>query len=603
MNSPRAAVLHGKRKRLRRVLPPLVLLALSSSLLAMPLRKTAAASRVVQADVLASEPPRSAPDLLLKKEDERKADALAAFASGIIFEDNGEADKSFAAYQKALGLDPAYADLAVKLALELVQRNDISGAIAMLKDSIKASPKNPETYLYLSLIYRKYLQKMDLAQRYAQQAVDIDPDNFAPYLALYEIFVDTNQQKKAEQVLERASKLDSDDGQFWLQLGGFYVRLLVKDDGSATPAAVKKMNVIFEKARTYAAEDPNILTKVADYYVLTGQVKESIPLYLKVLELKQNTSDATLAAVQDKLAKSFRLMGQRDEAIAMLEKLIKKDPMRYGAYEFLGELYEEKGDPQRALENYQQMLLLDPAQPLNYLRVAEFFMRTKNLDKAVQTMKEAHQKFPRLPQVTYSLAIALTQAKQNAEAIATYDEALHEAQNGPDEMLNGQFYFNYGAAAEQAGLTDKAAELMKKSIELDPTNAAQAYNFLGYMWADKGQHLEEAGDFIKRALDMEPDNPAYLDSLGWWYFKKGDTERALTQLQKAAAAIKPEDPVVDEHLGDAYAKLNNVAQALVYWQKAAALDPENKNALTQKIENAKQKIAAHPASSTVQAEP
>ena len=95
------------------------------------------------------------------------------------------------------------------------------------------------------------------------------------------------------------------------------------------------------------------------------------------------------------------------------------------------------------------------------------------------------------------------------------------------QMLDGQFYFAYGAAAEQAGQVDKAAELLQKSIALDPENSAEACNYLGYMWAERGQKLDEAGDLIKKALALQPDNPAYLDSLGWYYFKKGDLKEAL----------------------------------------------------------------------------
>jgi tetratricopeptide (TPR) repeat protein len=188
------------------------------------------------------------------------------------------------------------------------------------------------------------------------------------------------------------------------------------------------------------------------------------------------------------------------------------------------------------------------------------------------------------------------EAKQNQKALTTFEEARHEAETLQPDMLNGLFYFSYGQASEQAGLTDKAAELLKKSIELDPDGKTvdkpgEVYNYLGYMWVERGEHLDEAGELIKHALEVEPDNPAYIDSFGWWFFKKGEPQKAIEQLKKAAAAIKPEDAVVYEHLGDAYAKLNDVAQALVYWQKAAALEPENKTAIAEKIENAKQKMA------------
>jgi tetratricopeptide (TPR) repeat protein len=157
-------------------------------------------------------------------------------------------------------------------------------------------------------------------------------------------------------------------------------------------------------------------------------------------------------------------------------------------------------------------------------------------------------------------------------------------------MLNARFYFDYGAAAEQAGLYDKAAELMKKSIAMDPPKAAEAYNFLGYMWAERNTNLEEAEEMIGKALELDPDNGAYLDSRGWLYHRKGKYEDALRDLLRAAQVITRDDPVVFEHIGDTYAKMNRIAQALEYWQKADALNPGNKS-LAEKIESTKTKLS------------
>ena len=116
--------------------------------------------------------------------------------------------------------------------------------------------------------------------------------------------------------------------------------------------------------------------------------------------------------------------------------------------------------------------------------------------------------------------------------------------------------------------------MLKRSIELDPSKAAQAYNYLGYMWVDRNLNLDEAGSMIKKALEIEPDNGAFLDSLGWFYFKKGDLARALTELLHAADLFNPPDPVVFEHIGDTYRSLGNTPQALNYWQKSMNLDPK-----------------------------
>jgi tetratricopeptide (TPR) repeat protein len=322
---------------------------------------------------------------------------------------------------------------------------------------------------------------------------------------------------------------------------------------------------------------------------------------LKVIALKQQSepesanNDPALADIRDKLAKSFRLNNQRDDAIATLKQLIKENPLRYETYELLAELYAEKDDYSGVLANLQQMLLLNPGQPANHVRVADLLIKTKEFDKAITALTDARMKFPQLPILTYYLALAQSQAKKNGEAVVTFEEALHEAENSQPDMLDGRFYFTYGVTAEQAGLYEKAAELMKKSVELDPSNAAEAYNYIGYMWTERGEKLDEAGDFIKRAVELDPENPAYLDSLGWWFYKKNEPQKAVEQLEKAVANLKLEDlksddAVIYEHAGDAYTKLNNVAQALVFWQKAVVIDPSNKG-IADKLENAKQKVA------------
>jgi Tfp pilus assembly protein PilF len=112
------------------------------------------------------------------------------------------------------------------------------------------------------------------------------------------------------------------------------------------------------------------------------------------------------------------------------------------------------------------------------------------------------------------------------------------------------------------------------------------------MWADRGENLDEAGDMIRKALAMDPDNGAFLDSLGWYHYKKGEYEKALPQLLRAAEVIKPEDSTVMDHLGDVYQQLGKSTDALKYWQKALALDAENKK-IAEKIEATKQKVSAN----------
>ncbi len=416
------------------------------------------------------------------------------------------------------------------------------------------------------------------------------PDRLAPYQTLFEINFALNRKKNAEAILQRAQKLESQDPTTWLTLADLSVRLYSNEKGVFQTNHSAAVEPYLKKAISLAKDDVDALSKVGDDYVEINEVPNAIAAYLKALELSQGNTE-----IRYKLAQSFLKTGQRDEAIRALEEMIKTNSLRPESYEFLARLYQEGGNLEQALTNYEQAILLTPNQPENYLHAAEMQLELKKFDDAVLTLEQARHRFP-IPQMTYSLAVALSTAKRYSDALPIYEAALQEAKASQPEVLDAAFYFNYAVAAEQSNLIDKAAGLFKQCIELDPSKAAQAYNYLGYMYVDRNMNLDEAGLMIKKALELQPDNGAYIDSLGWYYYHTGDYPKALTELLRALERLKPEDPVVLEHVGDTYQALNNVGEAEVYWQRALKLDPTNQKLAT-KIDASKAKLTSNPPNS------
>ena len=544
-----------------------------------------------------------AKDLALQPDNARKADALADFVEGTRLEENAEMENALATYQKVLNFDPGLSELALRVAALLSRQEDFPRAIDVLKDAIKAKPKEAGPYLQLSFIYAKYLKKTEQAVKYANQAIVLDPLNFEAYQRLYEIEAAAGQPQKALTALDRAANVKSDDPAFWIRLGKLYATIVFKTETEPKPDDIKRVNGFFDKAVANASDDSTALKDAADYYAASQQIQEAIPLYLKVLELQPDDLNA-----REKLATGFVLTNQRDKAIEMLQEIIKKQPTKYQPYDLLAQLFDEgaraleranqpeqaKAQFAKAAANYEQSLLINPGRANTYLRLAELLIvPMKDSERAVKLLTEARQRFPTAPEFTYFLAIAQREAKRPKEAVISFEEALNEAQTSNDEVLNARFYFDYGAAADQAGLYEKAADLFRKSISLDPTNAAEAYNYVAFMWAEHNLHLDEAEDMIGRALQFDPNNGAYLDTLGWIHFRKGKFEDAVTELLRAAQNLTRPDPIVFEHIGDAYSKLNRVPQALDFWQKAIALSPDNK-LLAEKIEKTKTTISKGP---------
>ena len=504
--------------------------------------------------------------------------------------------KALEAYRKVLNVDPGQSELASRVAALLARQDDFPQAIDVLKDAIAKNPNESEPYLQLAFIYAKYLKKTDQAVDYANRAIALDPRNIEAYQRLYEIELDAGEEKKALQSLDRAAKVRSDDPTFWAKLGKLYASIVFRPGSESKPDEIARVNEIFKRAAERAGEDSATLKDVADYYASSQQIKEAIPLYLRVLELQPDDVNA-----REKLATGFVLTNQRAKAVEMLEQIIKQHPEKYQPYDLLAEVLDDearslqranqieqaKAEFAKAAANYEQSLLINPTRAGTYMRLAELLLGpVKDAGRAVKLLTEARTRFADAPEIIYYLALAQREAKHAQQAVATFEEALHQAELEDNEIVNARFYFNYGATAEQAGLYEKAADLFRKSIALDPANAAEAYNYLGYMLADHNLHLDEADDMIKHALKIEPNNGAYLDSLGWLEFRQGKFEQALADLLRAAKNMAQDDPVVFEHIGDTYLKLTRVPQALEAWQKAIALDPQNKK-LAEKIESTK----------------
>ena len=124
---------------------------------------------------------------------------------------------------------------------------------------------------------------------------------------------------------------------------------------------------------------------------------------------------------------------------------------------------------------------------------------------------------------------------------------------------------------------------MKEVLRLEPDHA-DALNYLGYSYVDRGIRLQEALQLIQKAMSLKPNMGYITDSLGWLYFKLGQYDKAAVELEKANQ-LTPDDPTITEHLADSYFKLHRIEKAIELYEKALKLDPK-----PDQIERLKSKI-------------
>jgi tetratricopeptide (TPR) repeat protein len=263
------------------------------------------------------------------------------------------------------------------------------------------------------------------------------------------------------------------------------------------------------------------------------------------------------------------------------------------------------------------------------LMIMDTYRASKDLNKALQAGREALAKYPNDPAIRGSQALLLGENGQTEDAVKmlraqlthgsadrdTYlniaqvyergrrykeaEEAAHAAEMLPGQPRDNEMvWFLLGAISERQKFFDRAEEQFKKALSVNPKNAS-VLNYYGYMLGDLGQRLEEASSLVQRALKEEPFNGAYLDSMGWIYYKQNRLDEAEATLHKALER-DGHDPTIHSHLGDVYAKLGRTTLAATEWEKslsewrrAAPADVETDKIaeLEKKLGQAKHRVA------------
>ena len=267
---------------------------------------------------------------------------------------------------------------------------------------------------------------------------------------------------------------------------------------------------------------------------------------LALIELQKGNYDAALSMTKPLLVFHDKPNAQ---AINIALDALKRQKKYNEALGLLLPLVEKYGSDPFVNARYVEMLV----------RAGE---KTKAKELALTQVKFG-------PRNAVATAEAYIQAEDFDDAIALVKDSL---KTKPEDIdLN----FALGSAYERAGNKESAEKIFLDILAKHPDHA-QTLNYLGYMWAESGTNLERAAEMLKKAVSEEPRNGAYIDSLGWVYFRQGNLDMAEKYLTDAAHLL-PRDATVHEHLGDVFAKRGDYVRALTAYRAALKLEPEAKD--------------------------
>jgi tetratricopeptide (TPR) repeat protein len=218
-------------------------------------------------------------------------------------------------------------------------------------------------------------------------------------------------------------------------------------------------------------------------------------------------------------------------------------------------------------------MVLDPDFEPVYYDLASAQLGDDKARQSLETLNQARQKFQPSFMLEYLYGITYSRLRDFTNAVNHFHAADILAPARETNRLS-DFYFQFGATCERKGDYASAERYFEKCLQLSP-DFDEALNYLGFMWADRGEKLDRARELIEKAVKIEPDNPAYLDSMGWVLYKLHQPKEALDWILKAIKTDQEEDATVYDHLGDIYAALGQMDKARQAWSKSLKLEPND----------------------------
>jgi len=260
------------------------------------------------------------------------------------------------------------------------------------------------------------------------------------------------------------------------------------------------------------------------------------------------------------------------------------------AHYCMGVIYENKGAIAKAIGEYEGAVQVDGVAVRPRYNLAKLYIKKGFIEQAIEQYSILSKLDPKNTGLSTVLAgLYLHQGFMYSKQ-GDYERAIIFYKKLLKIYRSDLGYYYLGVAYERLGKIYCATKQFNLAIKLNP-DCAETYNYLGYMHIARGKRLNKSIKLIKKALEIEPDNGYFIDSLGWAYYKKGMLDQAVFQLERAVELTKEvkDDSVIRDHLGDVYFKKNFYNKAIEQWEKAVEVGAENRKIIEEKIKNARRK--------------
>ncbi|MEO9884516.1 MAG: tetratricopeptide repeat protein [Balneola sp.] len=481
------------------------------------------------------------------------------------------------------------------LADSYLAKGDLPNAALYGKQAVAQSPSNKWFRFKLAQIYRSAGENQaTLAE--LNTLLDYYPEDYDALFMLADTYKDYGEFLKSNEILDRALKLTGPQRSIYLLKFRNFEKIGVRDSAivqlellrEIDPDNLSTLNLLSEYYANTGNED-NAKIVLNEALNRNGRDPQSLMNLAGIfIEEQKWDSAGTLIRTflgdqiilpEEKLGVAQFLLSKQQES--QLNEELKKETAwaldvytesspEYGpAFTLSGQYYAQINEVDKAIEKLEKGNELLPEDDIAWRLRLQLLLSQNRLEEAIMAGKEADQNVPEDSFIQFFLGSAYILNDQNKEAVTWLERASRAPARKPFKSV---VYSTLGDAQSNLGNSEEADRVYELALRYDPQNH-NAMNNYAYNLSVRGEKLERAQELVMKAMELEPENAAYFDTMGWIFYKLGEFEKAKRFIQ---ASIDLDETAASaevlEHLGDVYDKLGNYERAKDFWKQALKKD-------------------------------
>ncbi len=570
-----------------KVVPAVKAVAPAAEKVAPAVKAVAPAAEKVVAPVVEKLPKRNYGIRLIRKPGAPKGSLLGSYLAGQVARGQRDHDAAARYFAKALEIDPQSSVLLEQTFVLQLARGNWPRSIKLANELIQKGKKQRFSHMVLAL---QAILKDDFAKA---DELFSSAERRSPLGKMIGILVESwmyEAKGKSQKALDNLNRLTV---MSWSKFYQDYHRAMIADQAGRHTLARQTYKRMFKK-------DPRSL-RLMEAYVrhlsATGAAKKALKLI--ATHVRNNGGHPLVVDLQDRLEKGEKLSliastpreglaelyygigdaltgdGGVDLGMIYLQAGLKLRPDLSLASMALAEAYEESKHFEQANRIYDKIGKDSPLWPGATVHRAFNLNSLDKVDEAKKSLDELIAAYPNDITAAEAQGNILRAHKRFKEAVVYYTKAINLLP--ASAQFHWKYYYSRGVCYERLKDWSNAEKDLLHAHKLDPDQAL-VLNYLGYSWVDQGLYLNKAMRFIRRAVELKPDDGYFVDSLGWAHFRLHNYKKAAIELERAVE-IKPDDPVINDHLGDAYWRVGRKLEAQFQWKQSLTLEPEEVDAV------------------------